>query len=112
AEGATEGISHCPSVETRHGTAKPRYDFKQTACPLAEEHPQSHRTRQFEKRLQAQWLSIDGSDRMQHFQLQRTDNRQIGYGQWSCPHSPSSTGIRHNVRLRMLEMQTFQLPRQ
>src|SRR5439155_602480 len=69
AEGATERIGRRPRVETRHGTAKPRDNFQQTACPLAEEYPQPNRTRQFEERLRAQRLTIDGSDRMQHFQL-------------------------------------------
>src|SRR5262249_7134429 len=68
AEGAADVIGRRPRVETRYGTAKPRDDFQQTACTLAEAYSQPNRARQFEECLQAQRLTIDGRDRMQHFQ--------------------------------------------
>src|SRR5437764_15495336 len=112
AQGATEGVGCRSSVKTGYGSAKARDDFEQTACALAEEDPQANRTRQFEKRLHTQGLTINGSDRMQHFELQRTDDRQIGNRQWRCPHRPGSTGIRDDMRLCLAEVQALELPSQ
>ena len=112
AQGTTECIGRCPSIETRHGIAKYRDHFEETAYTLAEHYPQPNGTDEFEKCLHAQRLPIDRRDCMQHFQLQCDDHRQIGHGQGARSYPSGCTGIRQNMGLRLAKMQAFQLPRQ